>query len=773
MAAKKKTTTAKKSSQRKAKAPEEGAEPAPEAPSDRPKGKKSLVIVESPAKARTITKYLGRGYLVRHSLGHVRDLPKSRLGVDVDNAFEPKYLTLRDRKQVLDDLKKALKECDTVYLATDPDREGEAIAWHLQEALKIPEGSAHRVTTNEITKRGILHAIENPRKIDANLVNAQQARRILDRIVGYKLSPLLWEKVARNLSAGRVQSVAVLLISDREREIRAFVPEEYWKIWQTVSAGGGSFDVHLKRRDGENFEPTSEAEAKEVVAHLKAGGWRLSAVEHRRKTERPAPPFKTSTLQQAAANTLRFAARRTMRIAQQLYEGVEIGDEGSAGLITYMRTDSFNISNDALDEVRGFIPDRYGPQYLPEKPNRYRAGKSAQEAHEAIRPTSALRTPERMKKYLDKDQLKLYELIWRRFVASQMTPAIFDITDVSVEAKSERTYELRVQGKTGVFDGYQKVWGARGDEVVLPPLEMGTPVSPVGEPNAQQNFTKPPARYTEATLVKALEKQGIGRPSTYASIISTIQDRGYVYQEERKFHSSELGDLVTDMLRPFFPEIMDVTFTAGMESRLDAIEGGEADWVTVLRDFYSAFSGDIEKAQERMKNLRKEPVRAEKPCPECGKEMFYRWRGASKYIACVDYPECKTTVALNRDGTEKLKVVTDHLCDKCQSPMILRQGRFGKFLACSKYPECKSTLSVDKDGNPIRPEKWPEPCPECGKPMIVRRGRRGRFVACTGYPDCKKTLPFKGKAEEPPAEAVHETAPPDESDDAPADADAE
>ncbi len=720
-----------------------------------PKAKRSLVIVESPAKARTITKYLGRNYLVRHSLGHVRDLPKSRLGVDVDKDFEPKYLKLKDRKQVLDELAEAVKECGTVYLATDPDREGEAIAWHLKEALGLADDVAKRITTNEITKRGIEKALEHPRAIDSNLVNAQQARRILDRIVGYKLSPLLWEKVAKNLSAGRVQSVAVLLVVDREREIRAFKPEEFWKITQRLKAPGGEFTAHLARREGEEYEPKAEPEAKEVVAHLAKSKWTVAAVDKKRKSEKAPPPFKTSTLQQAASTALRFATRRTMRLAQQLYEGVPLGDEGQTALITYMRTDSFNVSQDAIAEVRDFIPRALGPAYLPEAPNFYKARKDAQEAHEAIRPTSALRTPESVEKYLERDQFRLYKLIWERFVASQMTPAVYDVTDVKIDAKREGqpTYGFECQGRVSVFDGYQRLAGQRTDDVELPPLEAegasgATPIEPVGDPNAEQNFTKPPPRYNEASLVRTLEKEGIGRPSTYASIISTIQDRGYVYQQERKFFATELGEIVTDMLRPHFPEIMDVAFTAGMENRLDEIEEGTADWVKVLKDFYGPFSNDIEKAQEQMQNLRKEPKKADKACPTCGKEMVYRWRGASKYIACVDYPECKTTIALNRDGTEKLKELTEHKCPKCQSQMILRSGRFGKFLACSAYPNCKSTLSVDADGKPIYPEKWPDPCPECGKEMIVRRGRRGRFVACTGYPECKKTLPYKKATEE-------------------------
>jgi DNA topoisomerase-1 len=724
--------------------------------------KRSLVIVESPAKARTITKYLGRNYLVRHSLGHVRDLPKSRLGVDVDKDFEPKYLTLKDRKPVLKELAEAVKECGTVYLATDPDREGEAIAWHLKEALGLADDVAKRITTNEITKRGIEKALEHPRAIDSNLVNAQQARRILDRIVGYKLSPLLWEKVAKNLSAGRVQSVAVLLIVDREREIRAFKPEEFWKITQKLRAPGGEFTAHLARREGEEYQPKAEPEAKEVLARLAKAAWRVASAEKKRKSEKAPPPFKTSTLQQAASTVLRFPARRTMRVAQQLYEGVPLGDEGQTALITYMRTDSFNVSQDAIDEVRGMIPRAFGEPYLPEKPNYYKARKGAQEAHEAIRPTSSLRTPESVHKYLERDQYRLYKLIWDRFVASQMTPAVYDVTDVRIDASKtgQPTYGFECQGRVTVFDGYQRLAGQRTDDVELPPLEAGsgeapgtpaTPIEPVGDAAAEQNFTKPPPRYNEASLVRTLEKEGIGRPSTYASIISTIQDRGYVYQQERRFYATELGEIVTDMLRPHFPEIMDVAFTAGLENLLDEIEEGSADWVKVLRDFYGPFASDIEKAQEQMRNLRREPQKAGRNCPTCGKEMVYRWRGASKYIACVDYPECKTTIALNRDGTEKVRELTEHKCLKCGSPMILRSGRFGKFLACSAYPNCKATLSVDKDGKPILPEVWPEPCPECGKEMIVRRGRRGRFVACTGYPECKKTLPYPKKEEELPA----------------------
>jgi len=709
--------------------------------------KKSLVIVESPAKAKTINKYLGKDFVVRSSMGHVRDLPKSKLGVDLEKGFEPKYLVLKDRKEVLDELKGDLKGCDTVFLATDPDREGEAIAWHLKEALKVADEKAFRVTFNEITKRAVEAAFEHPRTIDSNRVNAQQARRILDRIVGYQLSPLLWEKVAKNLSAGRVQSVAVLLVVDREREIRAFKPEEFWTIAQMLRAGK-DFKVHLKKRDGKLFEPVTEAEAKTVVDHVRGAAFRVHEAEKRRKTEPAPPPFKTSTLQQAAANELRFSASRTMRVAQQLYEGVELGSEGSVGLITYMRTDSFNLSQDALAEVRALIPERYGPDYLPEKPNSFRAQKGAQEAHEAIRPTAAARAPESVKKYLTAEQFRLYKLIWERFVACQMTPAAFDITDVSVHASKEGTptYEFRCQGRTAIFDGYQKLLGSRHEDVELPPLVAGQEVEAVGEPEAQQNFTKPPPRFTEATLVKALEKQGIGRPSTYASIISTIQTRGYVFQEERKFFASELGEIVTDLLRPHFPEILDVAFTAAMERKLDQIEEGKADWVSVLKEFYGPFAKEVETAKEAARSLRAEPIKAEKACPKCGKGMVYRWRGASKYMACVDYPECKTTIALDRHGKEKLKEITEHKCDKCGSFLILRQGRFGKFLACSAYPNCKFTLSVDKEGNPVRPEKADVKCPECGRDMIIRRGRRGRFIACTGYPECKKTIPIKKEA---------------------------
>ncbi|MFQ5844118.1 MAG: type I DNA topoisomerase [Planctomycetota bacterium] len=734
-------------------------------PSKRPG--KSLVIVESPAKARTIGKYLGSRYLVRHSMGHVRDLPKSRLGVDLDQDFQPKFLVLRDRKPVVEELRKASRQCDKVYLAPDPDREGEAIAWHLKDALKLSDDRVRRVTFNEITKRAVRAAFEQVEqngdevRIDANRVNAYLARRILDRIVGYMLSPLLWDKVSRNLSAGRVQSVAVLLIVDRERGIGAFVPKEYWRVSQDLlvdpaASEPGRMTVHLKKRDGKLFVPESEAETREVVRHLEASEWRVTLAAHRRKTERPPPPFKTSTLQQAAANVLRFSAKRTMRVAQQLYEGVEIGDEGAVGLITYMRTDSFNLSADAVGEAREVVAGAYGERYLPDRPNAYRARKGAQEAHEAIRPTSARRTPDSIRSHLQKDQLRLYELIWKRFVACQMNPAVFDITDVDVTAAGEGqpSYVFRCQGRTGVFDGYQKLLGARHDDVVLPPLSEATAVRPDGAPKVEQNFTKPPPRFTEATLVKALEKQGIGRPSTYASIISTIQDRGYVYQEERKFHAAELGEVVTDLLRPFFPEVLDVTFTAGMEDKLDRIEEAKADWIAVLAEFYGPFSKDLERAKREMRSLRKEPEKADRKCPTCGKEMVYRWRRASKYLACVDYPECRTTIALDRDGKEKVREVTDHKCDKCQSPMILRSGRFGKFLACSAYPECRFTLSVDKEGNPVRPPKADVQCPECGSDMIIRRGRRGRFIACTAYPKCRKTLPFRPKRAEAEAKSA-------------------
>ncbi|MCZ6573026.1 MAG: type I DNA topoisomerase [Planctomycetota bacterium] len=759
MATAKKTTAKKKKAKRKSSRKKTTRKPS-----------KSLVIVESPAKARTIGKYLGNKFLVRHSMGHVRDLPKSRMGVDLEDNFQPKFLVMRDRKPVVDELKKALKQCNDVYLAPDPDREGEAIAWHLKDALKLSDDRVHRVTFNEITKRAVQaafdHALENPTAIDQNRVDAYMARRILDRIVGYQLSPLLWDKISRNLSAGRVQSVSTMLIVDREREIRAFVPKEYWKIAQELlilNGGDAKMTVHLKKRDGKLYEPENEEQAKQAVAHLKAADWRISKVTHRRKTDRPPPPFKTSTLQQAASTGLRFSAKRTMMVAQQLYEGVEIGSE-SVGLITYMRTDSFNLSSDAITEAREHIQHAFGDKYLPDKANVYRARKGAQEAHEAIRTTSAGRTPEMMAQYLKKDQLRLYEMIWKRFVACQMTPAVFDIKDVDVTASKDGQpeYLFRVQGRTGVFDGYQRLVGARHDDVLLPPLRVDPAdqqsddylgVRREGDPQAEQHFTKPPARFSEATLVKALEKQGIGRPSTYASIMSAIQDRGYVYQEERKFHAAELGEVVTDMLRPYFPEILDVAFTAGMEDKLDSIEAARANWIEVLQDFYGPFSKDLDKAKAEMRNYKKDPVKADRKCPECKKGMVYRWRGSSKYLACVDYPECRTTIALDRDGKEKVRELTEHKCDKCQSQMILRSGRFGKFLACSAYPDCKFTLSVDKEGNPVRPQKADVKCPECGKDMIIRRGRRGAFIACTGYPECRKTLPIKKKEPAEPAKA--------------------
>ncbi|MFW6158961.1 MAG: type I DNA topoisomerase, partial [Planctomycetota bacterium] len=565
----------------------------------------SLVIVESPAKAKTINKYLGKGYRVEASMGHVRDLPKKKLGVDIEHGFEPTYQTIRGRGKTLKKLRSAAKSADSVYLAPDPDREGEAIAWHVVQALKLPDAKAYRVTFNEITKRAVRAAFEHPGKIDMARVNAQQARRVLDRIVGYQLSPLLWKKVAKGLSAGRVQSVAVRLIVEREKEIRAFEPEEYWEIRATLApAGEGegqSFEAELLKWQGEKFRPDNEDDAQTVARALRAATFTVDQVKKKKQKKSPGPPFNTSLLQQAASSRLRFSASRTMRVAQQLYEGIEVGGEGSVGLITYMRTDSFRMAGGAVDECRRLIPDKYGADYLPKKPRFYKSRKGAQEAHEAIRPTSVSRTPEDLKPFLSRDQHRLYKLIWDRFVASQMADARYEATTVAIRAGEGR---LRARGRICIFPGHTRVWPRKQkDQQDLPDLAESQRLDLIKlEPS--QHFTEPPRRYTEASLVRTLEREGIGRPSTYAPIISTIQKRGYVKQIKRAFHATELGIVVTDLLVDSFPDIMDVQFTSEMEEKLDKIEEEDRDWQAVLGEFYRLFKADLEKAETEMQRVK-------------------------------------------------------------------------------------------------------------------------------------------------------------------------
>jgi len=705
-----------------------------------------LVIVESPAKAKTINRYLGKGFQVRASMGHVRDLPKSSLGVDIEHDFEPVYRVLPTRKKVISQLKKLSGKAEMVYLATDLDREGEAIAWHLAQALKLPKKRTRRVIFNEITKKAIQRAFDQPMDLDDNKVNAQQARRILDRIVGYKLSPLLWNTVRRGLSAGRVQSVAVRLIVEREREIEAFKPVEYWEIEADLAPKTHrpkepkKFRAKLTKVDGKKPTIPDEANATSLVKEIQSSELVVKEVKRTERSLRASPPFITSTLQQQASVQLRFSAKKTMMLAQQLYEGVELGEEGSIGLITYMRTDSFHVANSAIDECRELIEEQFGKKYLTEKPQYFRSGKRAQGAHEAIRPTSAAYTPEKVKPFLGRDQHRLYELIWKRFIATQMAPGRLAVSDVSVEAGRAL---FTAQGRELVFDGHLKVTGFdKKTEVRLPTLAEGD-VLKLLKLDPSQHFTKPPPRYTEATLVKTLEKLGIGRPSTYAPIISTIQARHYVTLEKRQFRATDLGKTVTDQLVEHFADIMEVTFTSGMEERLDKVEDGEAGWLETLRAFYEPFAIDLEKAGKNMK--RPEPEQTEHKCKDCGKPMLKRWSRNGPFLGCSGYPECRFTMPLDSEGkpAERPKPEeTDEKCEKCGSPMVIRTGRHGRFMACSGYPKCKNTRSLEE--TPEIPEDLKK-CEECGKEMVIRRSRRGLFLGCSGYPKCRNTKPLPKK----------------------------
>ncbi len=738
------------------------------------RGGKSLVIVESPAKAKTINKILGTSFVVKASMGHVRDLPKKELGVDITKddgngggaeRFEPKYGVLPEKKQVVTELKKAAKESDAVYLACDFDREGEAIAWHIAEILKLPADKARRVVFNEITKSAIERAFKSPEPISMDRVNAQQARRVLDRFVGYELSPLLWRKVMTKLSAGRVQSVAVRLIVERELEIRAFKPEEYWRIVATLGkrlVAGAAFDdvrspatgkphapfeAELKKWAGETLKLPDETSAREVERELRALGpdaWKVVSVESQEKADSPDAPFRTATLQQQASIRHGFSAKKTMRVAQDLYEGMELGEEeGSVGLITYMRTDSLNVAEEAVQACRELVRKRFGEAYLPEKPRRYKSeAKGAQEAHEAIRPTDVTRTPESLERFLDPDHLKLYRLIWNRFVASQMKNAIYVLTTIDVEAGRGL---FRTTGKVLKFDGHARVSGVKvkPDEPMLPPLAPGEVVD-LADLATTQHFTQPPPRYTEATLVKSLEKLGIGRPSTYATIISTIQARGYVKKEHRKFFATDLGLIVTERLVKHFPDIMEYEFTSRMESELDDVEESRRDWQEVIRDFYRPFTADLERARVEMKHVNQEPVPSPFKCEKCGKKLVYKLNKYGRYLACSGYPDCKNTLGIDEEGNPKPKSEdrpTDEVCPRCGSPMVIKSGRRGEFFACSGYPKCRYTLDMTADGKPAPPRSLPsdEKCEKCGREMVIRRGRRGPFLGCTGYPKCRST----------------------------------
>jgi DNA topoisomerase I len=712
---------------------------------------KSLVIVESPAKAKTIGKYLGKGFVVKASLGHIKDLPKSDLAVNVERGFEPTYEVIEGKKKLIGELRAAAKGVDNIYLAADPDREGEAICYHLQEELQGKGDKApkiFRVMFNEITANAVKKAFDKPLQVNTALVDAQQARRVLDRLVGYKISPLLWDKVRRGLSAGRVQTVALRLIVDREREIQAFNKEEYWTIDVALNAKKAPvLKARLAKINGETPEIGDEARAKAIVADVDGAAYTVQSVGTKEKKRNPVPPFITSTLQQEAARKLRFSVKRTMVLAQRLYEGIEVGEEGAVGLITYMRTDSVRVSDDALGEVRNFIGEKYGAPYLPEKPNAYKGKKDAQDAHEAIRPTSAFRTPESLAKYLQEDELKLYRLIWMRFVASQMMSALFDQTtiDVAAPGNSKAAYLFRATGSVEKFDGFLKVYeegkdtkDEDDDEAArkLPAVTKGEELR-FKSIDPEQHFTEPPPRFTEATLVKELEAKGVGRPSTYASILSTIQEREYVKKEGGKFAPTELGTVVTDLLLESFGDIFDVLYTARLEGELDEIEDGKMDWRDAMGEFYEKFSADLERAAVQMTDIK----RMEKPtdfiCDKCGKAMVIKWGRHGSFIACTGYPECTSTRELPTTASEDLgEQGEDEYCPNCGRPMVLKKGRFGQFMACTGYPDCKTTRQLGQA------EKKPdtvleEACPQCGKNLVMKSGRFGEFTACSDYPTCK------------------------------------
>lgn len=709
--------------------------------------KAGLVVVESPAKARTISRYLGPGYEVKATVGHVRDLPQRELGVDVEAGFVPKYVTIKGKGRVLAELKRVAKTSESVYLATDPDREGEAIAWHVATQL----GDGHkikRVLFHEITKESVARAMANPVEIDERKVEAQQARRILDRLVGYQASPLLWKSVKRGLSAGRVQTVALRLIVEREEEIRNFRPQEYWSIEAELEAEGKRFKAKLHKVDGHKPALHSEEEALAVVREVEGKPFVVSEVARKERRKRPPAPFITSTLQQEAAKQLGFSASRTMRAAQELYEGVELPDEGAVGLITYMRTDSTRVASGAIESVRSLILQEFGERYLPAEPNVYlpRKGSRAQDAHEAIRPTDVRRHPDRLKHYLTEDQFRLYELIWRRFVASQMTPTVYDTTTIDFQIGR---YLFRAVGSVVLFDGYHVLYhevkeeeeGLSLDDLApVPVLEVGDEVA-VHAIVPSQHFTEPPPRYSEASLVKELERLGIGRPSTYATIVATLRERGYVETKDRRFYPTELGETVARVMVSRFPDIFNVEFTSQMESELDKVEEGELTWRQVLEDFYGPFKAALEAVDT--KAMIREAYSVEHlenaPCPECGGKLTVKSGRFGPFIACSNYPECRYTQPLKQARAADRP--SDEICQDCGAPMVVKTGRYGEFLACTRYPECKHT----------RPLPLGVKCPACGGDLIQRRTRRGKtFYGCARYPDCEFSTWYRPVAVECP-----------------------
>ncbi len=797
--------------------PEEGgeAEQADDAPKKKGKKKVStkatgntLVVVESPAKAKTIKKYLGDGYTVKASVGHILDLPKSKIGIDIEDGFKPTYEVIQGKQKVLAEIKAAAKISSRVLLATDPDREGEAIAWHIADQIgnKVP---SQRVLFNEITKKAIQEAIQNPLELNSNKYDAQQARRVLDRLVGYQISPILWKKVRRGLSAGRVQSVAVRLVVEREEEIKKFVSVEYWSIEADLKAAlPPQFRGKLIKVDGEKIEIGTEAVARPLAEEIQQKPFVVATVEKKERRRNPPPPFITSKLQQDASTRLGFSPKKTMTLSQRLYEGVELGEEGQTALITYMRTDSVRLSPDAITSAREYVTGKYGKEYLPADPIQYKTKKSAQDAHEAIRPTSLEYTPERVAPFLERDMLRLYELIWNRFLACQMVPAVFDQTTADIAA-GRATF--RASGQILKFAGYLSVYGQvaevdkieeagaekmegsddeKGDEnKTLPQLEEGQTLELV-KLLPDQHFTQPPPRFSEASLVKEMEERGIGRPSTYAAILSTIQDKEYVEKKENRLWPTELGKLVTELLLVSFPSVMDVQFTARMEDELDDVEDGKIGWVAVLGEFYEPFKKTLAVAEEQMRDVKREEHPTDLKCEKCGSPMVIKWGRMGRFLACQGYPECKnTTDFIEKDG--KIEIVkdlpTDEVCPTCGKPMVNKRGRFGRFLACSDYPACKTTKPVTlkgivcpDDGGGLAERKtrfgksffgcvnypackfasWdrplPEKCPQCSRPFLVAKYSKkdGAYIAC---PD--KECGYRREAEEPGAAADGAAAP--------------
>ena len=735
---------------------------------------KSLLIVESPTKAKTLQKYLGSDFQVVSSKGHIKDLPKNELGVDLEKDFQPKYVTILGKAKVIQELKKAAADIPEIYLGPDPDREGEAIAWHIAEVLGEKNHRFHRVLLLELTPKAIKAALAAPVALNRDRYDSQQARRVLDRLVGYQISPLLWQKVKTGLSAGRVQSVALRLVCDRERAIMAFVPEEYWTLDACLEAGAPpAFAAYLYKHKHKNLKPGSVAEVEKILESLDRAEFRVAKLETKPQRRHPAPPFITSSLQMEANRKLRFAPKKTMRLAQRLYEGVELGDEGPVGLITYMRTDSTRVSADALDAMRTFIGATYGDAYLPQAPNRFKSPKGAQEAHEAIRPSGVTRRPQDVKAHLGRDELALYDLIWRRFVASQMTPAVFDLTTVDISAGD---YLFRATASVLKFPGFTKVYqeSMEGEEAAglakLPPLAPGDLLQ-LRDFDPQQHFTKPPARYTEASLIKELEVQGIGRPSTYATILTNLQDRLYAVKEKTALKPTEMGLVVSDLLVENFPDIMDPKFTAGLESDLDRVAEGRVSWQQIMRDFYGAFVQDLDAAKTGMRRMKSVPTGL--TCPKCGAELVVRWGKNGEFVGCSAYPKCDFTGDFSRDARGRIilqgleaavpaapgepvaqapavqarATATGLTCPKCNKELVVRKGRLGEFLGCSGYPKCRFTQNFTRDAQgQIVPQsaaaEAAHPCPRegCDGHLVKRRSRRGFFYGCNNYPKCDFTM---------------------------------